>query len=129
MKKITLALFGLCLFSLLATSCKKDEAEPQFELTDLIGVWEQIGGDDFVSCSVGNNMLIEITGTEIQFGFVDDIGCSIAGGVGFEYEFKNGNTLSNEMFQFKVTSLSDGRMKADYIFYGSTTKYELQKLQ
>ena len=128
MRKITLVLFGLFMLSVLTTSCKKDEAGPQFELADLLGVWEVTSGTDFVVCPTGNNMLIEITDTEIELGGVDENGCN-SGGISTEYEFKNGNTFDGGLFQFKVTSLNDNIMTATVSSFGSKWDYELQKLQ
>jgi hypothetical protein len=132
MKKITLALFGLFLFSLLATSCKKDDAEPQFGLTDLIGAWERIGGTDFIDCSTGDNEQVEITSGNITIEFADENdGCKavLTFSLDDSYEFESGNTFQTEGFSFKVTSLNDDIMKGSLYVFGSTYNYELQKLQ
>jgi len=129
MKHFNLGLLGLVFFSLIfVSSCKKDEAEPQFEKADLIGVWEQIGGTDFVACPDGNNALIEIAETEIELGGVNENGCN-SGALSAEYEFKNGNTFDADLFQFKVTALNGDKMSAVLSSFGTSTNYELQKLQ
>jgi hypothetical protein len=125
MRKITLALFGL--FLLLATSCKKDDAEPQFELADLIGVWEVIGGTDFVNCPTGDNEEVDITSTNIRIGSADENGCSSISSISNDYEFVNGNTFQTEGFEFKVTSLNGDVMRATLTLFGFSSSYELQK--
>ncbi len=127
MRKITLALFGLFLFSLLATSCNKDEAEPQFELIDIIGVWEQIGGDDFVACPNGDNRIFEISETKIRDYGADENGCSSSFfSTVVEFKFVNGNTLQVDGYTYKVTSLNGDRMTLVQDFFG-TTIFELER--
>lgn len=108
MKLLKLSFIGMLLLSVFAsTSCKKDdEAAPQFELTDIIGTWEIIGGDDFVACPDGDNQIITITATSLSEGLVSEDGCAIAGSLTMDYEFKNGNTLDVGLGQYIVTSLT-----------------------
>ena len=110
MKQFTLTV--LVVFMALAfSSCEKDKADPTFDINDIIGTWELIGGDSYVACADGEKAVLEITATEVSEESVDDNGCPESGGTfGFSYEFKNGNTLDVGLAAYKVTKLDGDNM-------------------
>jgi hypothetical protein len=86
MNKLTLGLATLGI--ILISSCSKEDEENKiFQIIDIIGLWEQTGGKDFVTCPAGNNAKIEITETDyIQF-FTNNEGCLTKGSLLTKYEF------------------------------------------
>lgn len=120
MKKL---LLGLATFSILiSVSCTKEEEDRIIQATEILGNWEQTGGDGFVACPVGDNARIDITDAEFRQYFTSPEGCLSLGYLAISYEFDGKVIYSLDgLITYKVLSadanslhLSDGKKTSIY---------------
>lgn len=126
-KKVSLVLFA---FTLIISSCSKEEEAKIFDVKKAYGKWEVVGGDNFKKCPDGDNQIIEITESEFKEGQITDEGCANSGVAKLSYEYKDGNTFDIGLGTYKIMELTSTKMTLEIatpLAPGSSTTMLLEK--
>lgn len=101
---ISILSFGIC--------CKKEEVQkPVFNINDIIGKWERVGGELYVECPSGVKAILEITSEEIIEMGIEENGCPLPDiTISLVYNFKQGNLLETPVGKYIVKKIEGNHM-------------------